>query len=110
MDLAIPAREIMIGWINACADAQRRIVVGDRMDDQTIISALDEKWRTVSQIKSRISGRASDSQELASTLRRLAEAGQIEKFTQPTMAPRRSITAPPLAIELFRLKLRESPS
>jgi DNA-binding HxlR family transcriptional regulator len=78
------------------------------MDDMTIIDLLDEQWRTLPQIRSKITGISGH--ELTTALRRLAEAGRIEKSAQPTTAPRRGKyrTAGRLAIELFRVKPGES--
>lgn len=75
------------------------------MNDQTIIDLLDDQWRTVPQIRSNITG--IPGHELTTALRRLADAGHIEKSCQITPAPIRGKhrNARRLAIDFFRLKL-----
>ena len=74
------------------------------IDDQAIINVLDEQWRTVPQIRRRISGKLGSAHELMGTLRRLAETGLIERSSQPTQAVRRrqNRKVGSIAIELFR--------
>jgi hypothetical protein len=58
------------------------------LDDETIVNCLDEEWRTVAQIRSRL--RTKDSGvHFVSILRRLAKSGKIERQTTPTTAPKR---------------------
>jgi predicted transcriptional regulator len=72
-------------------------------DDEIIASGLDEHWRTVVQIRSRLGLKASQV-DLTGILRRLAQAGDIERQKRETIAParrgRKQIGN--RAIELFR--------
>jgi hypothetical protein len=79
------------------------------MVDQAIIEALDERWQTVLEIRSKLTGNLGGGHELANALRRLADAGQIEQFAQPTPAPRlgKHRVVRRIAIEFFRMKLGE---
>ena len=74
------------------------------MDDRSIIDLLDEQWRTIPQIRSKISGVSG--QYLTTALRRLADAGHIEKSARSTQAIRRGRNRKglPLEIEMFRLR------
>jgi DNA-binding HxlR family transcriptional regulator len=76
------------------------------MDDQAIIDSLDEKWRTVPQIRSKLPGISGHGHDLTAALRRLAESGHIEKSAQSTLAPRRgkNRAGRRLLIEFFRVK------
>jgi hypothetical protein len=57
-------------------------------DDELIAGILDERWRTVVQIRGRL-GIKSSLPNLTATLRRLAAAGAIEKQDRATAAPMR---------------------
>jgi hypothetical protein len=57
-------------------------------DDQIITRGLDRNWRTVVQIRSRL-GLKPSQPGLTSMLRRLAEAGDIEREMRTTIAPMR---------------------
>ena len=58
------------------------------LDDETILNCLDEQWRTVAQIRSRLRARDSGV-HFITVLRRLAQSGKIEKQTAATTAPKR---------------------
>lgn len=76
------------------------------IDDQ-IIDSLDEYWRTITQIRSRLRDRGVFT-ELPSTLQRLAKAGCIERRAMETSLPKRrtSSAAPPhFEIQLFRRRV-----
>jgi hypothetical protein len=65
-----------------------------KVEDSSIMSGLGDNWQTVMQIRSHLGvGRGGvrrcSNAELASALRRLAGAGQIERTQQETQAPRR---------------------
>jgi hypothetical protein len=79
------------------------------MVDQAIIEVLDEHWRTVLEIRSKLAGNLGGGHELTNALRRLADAGQIERSAQPTPAPRRGKyrVVRRIAIEFFRMKSAE---
>jgi hypothetical protein len=57
-------------------------------DDETIVNCLDQHWRTVAQIRSRLRTRDSGV-HFVIVLRRLAKSGKIERQTAPTTAPKR---------------------
>jgi predicted DNA-binding ArsR family transcriptional regulator len=80
------------------------------MDDKSIIDALGEEWKTVPQIRSKIVGKSGQAHDLTRALRRLSDAGHIEKRAQSTPAPRRQRGRMGSArvIEFFRAKLGES--
>jgi hypothetical protein len=72
-------------------------------DDELIAGILDEHWRTVVQIRSRLGIKGSQA-NLTATLRRLAAAGDIEKQVRATAAPARrgNKQTGHRAIEFFR--------
>jgi hypothetical protein len=74
------------------------------MEHSSIIARLDENWRTVVEIRSRLGGKACCVSQLAATLRRLADAGYIERAEQETPAPKRERygLAGRLSIQLYR--------
>lgn len=78
------------------------------MDDGAIIDLLDERWRTIPQIRSKVSGISGHA--LTRALHRLADAGRVEKSARPTQAirRRRDRKGALIEIEMFRLKLGES--
>jgi hypothetical protein len=59
--------------------------------DKEIVGCLDERWRTVIQIRSRLGsfGLGGSAHDLTTTLHRLADAGEIERQTLATVAPGR---------------------
>jgi hypothetical protein len=71
-------------------------------DDDTIVNCLDEQWRAVPEIRSRL--RTRDGVRLVSILRRLAKSGMIERQTAPTTAPKRigATRVSKYGIEYFR--------
>jgi hypothetical protein len=77
---------------------------------KSIIDALDEQWKTVPQIRSKIVGKSGQAHDLTRALRRLSDAGHIERRAQLAPAPRRQKDRMGSArvIELFRAKLGES--
>lgn len=74
------------------------------MEHSLIVAGLDENWRTVVEIRSRLGRRARSVGQLAATLRQLADAGYIERVEQETPAPRRDRhgLAGRLLIQLYR--------
>jgi hypothetical protein len=60
-----------------------------KIDDGSITACLDGSWRSVVEIRSRLRLETSRISELASSLDRLAAAGQIETSARETEAPRR---------------------
>jgi hypothetical protein len=74
------------------------------VEHSSIVASLDENWRTVVEIRSRLGGKARSVSQLAATLRRLADAGYIERAEQETPAPKRERygLAGRLAIQLYR--------
>ncbi len=77
------------------------------MEDQAIIDLLDEQWRTVPQIRSKITGISGH--DLTTALRRLASEGRIEQSTQSTEAPRRGkdrTGSKRFAIEFYRMAIK----
>ena len=71
--------------------------------DSEVVGCLDEHWQTVIQIRSRL-GLQGAARDLTETLRRLAQAGDIERQTEATMAPGRrgNRQEGKRAIEFFR--------
>jgi hypothetical protein len=72
-------------------------------DDEAILKCLDDNWRTVTQIRSRL-GVPATTTGLIDGLRRLAKVGQIERHALETAAPKRRGHAirGKFAIEFFR--------
>jgi hypothetical protein len=58
-----------------------------QIDDSAITARLDNTWRTVSCIKNKL-GLKGDSEMISDALRRLAEAGVIERLMQDTATPK----------------------
>lgn len=54
-----------------------------------IVASLDENWRTVVEIRSRLGGHTRSVSQLAATLRGLSDAGYIERVERETPAPKR---------------------
>ena len=78
--------------------------------DESIIQCLDHTWRTLPQIRT-IVGSASSDTELTSALRRLADAGLVERKLQATGAPRNrrgSKLRGRREIEFYRLAVRRA--
>src|SRR5271168_4912448 len=60
-----------------------------KIEDSSIIACLDQNWLTVAQIRGRLGVNITHAGQLVSALQRLADAGQIERAQQETLAPRR---------------------
>ena len=71
--------------------------------DEAILKCLDDDWRTVTQIRSRL-GVLATTTGLIDGLRRLAKVGQIERHALETVAPKRRgrATRGKFVIEFFR--------
>ena len=74
-----------------------------RLDDELIISHLDDTWRTAPAVHRLLSERGTVA-DIAYALERLARAGKIEAKHVAAMAPRyRDKTGPPvLSIDFYR--------
>lgn len=72
------------------------------IDDKLVVSCLDDAWRSVPSVK-RLLHKPWPPQDIASALRRLARAGDIEKRESPTLAPKLShAPGTQRVIELYR--------
>jgi hypothetical protein len=82
------------------------------IEDSSITACLDQSWRTVSQIRSRLGVSIDQAGRLASALQRLTDAGQIERVEKETSAPklRGHRIAGKLAIQFYRLRPRAETS
>ncbi len=69
-----------------------------------IVASLDENWRTVVEIRSRLGGHTRSVSQLAATLRGLSDAGYIERVERETPAPKRERhgLVGKLSIQLYR--------
>jgi hypothetical protein len=78
-----------------------------KLEDSSIMACLDQSWRTVAQIRSRLRVNVSDAGQLVSALQRLADTGQIERAKQETPAPKRrgSKQVGKLSIEFYRRRI-----
>ncbi|MCC8945981.1 hypothetical protein H8A97_12950 [Bradyrhizobium sp. Arg62] len=58
------------------------------VDDERLIAALDDTWRTAQSIKFRVKGSAED---VAAALVRLAGTGRVERKVEPTKGTCRAL-------------------